>query len=159
MWQTTHSLPHSLTFLADEQHLSSETVSSSPGVSLPGVPGCQWVGRKSRRHDQPGRWTVLIQQHIPSGEMSGYPCRYYGWWNEAHPFLAAWRMTCGNEGLHAHKLPLINRSEWTPESQSPVFQWVTSITFLLTVIQTLITFAFSPAGNAITTQGGRECRC
>lgn len=45
------------------------------------------------------RWTVLIHQHMPFGESSGCPCRYYGWRNEAHPFPTAWRMTCGNWGL------------------------------------------------------------
>lgn len=44
------------------------------------------------------RWTVLIQRYELSGDSSGYPCRYYGWQNEAHPFSAAWTMTLGPRG-------------------------------------------------------------
>lgn len=47
----------------------------------------------------PRRWTVLIQRREPSVESSGYPCRYYGRQNEAHPFPAAWTMTWGIWGL------------------------------------------------------------
>lgn len=73
------------------------------------------VGHPRRQETwPPRRWTVLIQQHMPSGESDGYPRRYYGRWNEAHPFPAAWRMTCGNWGLWwGWLLPyLLHSSHW-----------------------------------------------
>lgn len=78
---------------------------SDPGLlklnlQLPRLSGAP--GRPSEKRQEtwpPRRWTVLIQQSVPSGEWSGYPCRYYRRWNEAHPFPTAWRMTCGNWDL------------------------------------------------------------
>lgn len=87
-------LTQTATARANEQYWSLETVGAS-------VWTFNSFGSRSKRQETrpPRRWRVLIQQHMPSGESSGYPCRYYGRRNEAHPFPAAWTMTCGNWGL------------------------------------------------------------
>lgn len=77
------------------------------------------AGWKGRRRDWVGRWTVLIQQHMLSGERSSYPRRYYGRWNEAHPFPAARRMTCGTGGSDGFGWCPLNTPLLDPPSPPP----------------------------------------